>query len=92
MERAGASSQPISNRKPQAASRKPAVHADSVLMESFALAATHAGGITHTHIFDFSPAAVDVAKELRKATVVLVVGWITVTLVKELRAVYSRAS
>ncbi|ROW13754.1 hypothetical protein VPNG_03494 [Cytospora leucostoma] len=51
-------------------------------MESFALAATHSGGINHT--FTLSPSVVSVAREARIAVTVFVVGWVAVTGIRAL--------
>lgn len=48
-------------------------------MESFALAANHAGAINHHHTFNFNPSVIDAFKEVRIAVTVVVVGWIAVT-------------
>lgn len=48
-------------------------------MESFALAAQHAGKIKHQHIFAFSSSAVDALKEVRLAVTIVVIGWVAVT-------------
>jgi hypothetical protein len=47
-------------------------------MESFALAASHSGAISHVHTLTISPAAVGVARELRLAVTVAVAGWVVV--------------
>ncbi|KAI8635504.1 hypothetical protein F5Y19DRAFT_469377 [Xylariaceae sp. FL1651] len=44
-------------------------------MESFSLAAQHAGALQHVHIVRFDPSAVAAARELRIAITVMVAGW-----------------
>lgn len=53
-------------------------------MESFALAATHSGGINHTFTFSLSPSAVSAAREARMAVTVLVAGWVAVAAIRAL--------
>lgn len=48
-------------------------------MESFTLAANHAGAINHHHTFNFNPSVIDAFKEVRIAVTVVVAGWIAVT-------------
>lgn len=55
-------------------------------MESFALAATHAGAITHNHNIALSPHAVDAFRELRYAVSIIVGGWVAVEALKLLRS------
>ncbi|KAI0017285.1 hypothetical protein F4780DRAFT_756181 [Xylariomycetidae sp. FL0641] len=50
----------------------------SSTMESFSLAAQHAGAINHIHTIRFDGSAVGVARELRIAVTVVVVGWVAV--------------
>lgn len=56
-------------------------------MESFGVAAQHAGAIQHTHIIRLDPSAVAAARELRIAVTVMVAGWVAVT---GLRAFFGR--
>jgi hypothetical protein len=51
-------------------------------MESFALAATHAGAINHIHTLQIGPTATGVAREARIAVTVIVIGWVAVTCIK----------
>lgn len=48
-------------------------------MESFSLAASHAGGIQHTHIIRLDASAIAAARELRIAITVIVAGWVAIT-------------
>ncbi|GAW21632.1 hypothetical protein ANO14919_111550 [Xylariales sp. No.14919] len=48
-------------------------------MESFSLAAQHAGAIQHTHIIRLDASAIAAARELRIAVTVVVAGWVTIT-------------
>lgn len=48
-------------------------------MESFALAAEHAGAINHIHTITISPAVVGIVREIRIAVTVVVAGWVVVT-------------
>lgn len=59
-------------------------------MESFALAAQHAGAINHVHSFHFSASAVDVAKEVRNIAIVVVSGWVAVTTIQAIRSSYKK--
>ncbi|KAI1299147.1 hypothetical protein F5Y03DRAFT_408916 [Xylaria venustula] len=47
-------------------------------MESFSLAAEHAGAIQHTHLIRLDPSAVAAARELRIAITVIVAGWVAI--------------
>lgn len=53
-------------------------------MESFALAAQHSGTINHVHAIHIGQAATGVAREIRLAVTVIVVGWVAVTGIKAL--------
>lgn len=53
-------------------------------MESFALAATHSGAINHIHTLTISPSVAGIARELRVAVMVVVVGWVAVTGIRAL--------
>lgn len=55
-------------------------------MESFALAADHSGAINHVHTVTIGPAAVGLAREIRIAVTVVVVGWVVVTGIRGLVA------
>ncbi|KAK2031955.1 hypothetical protein LX32DRAFT_636763 [Colletotrichum zoysiae] len=57
-------------------------------MEQFGLAAAHSGAINHIHAVHFGPAALDIAREVRMAVTVVVVGWVAVT---GIRAFFHRA-
>lgn len=54
-------------------------------MEQFALAAQHSGAITHNHCFHFNPSTVAIAKEARQIVAIIVVGWVAVETVRNLR-------
>ncbi|KAI0863757.1 hypothetical protein F4860DRAFT_467767 [Xylaria cubensis] len=56
-------------------------------MESFSLAAEHAGAIQHTHLIRLDASAVAAARELRIAITVIVAGWVAIT---GLRAYFGR--
>ncbi|KAK5624734.1 hypothetical protein RRF57_000450 [Xylaria bambusicola] len=47
-------------------------------MESFSLAAEHAGAIQHTHVIRLDASAVAAARELRLAITVIVAGWVAI--------------
>ncbi|KAI1368773.1 hypothetical protein F5Y08DRAFT_294776 [Xylaria arbuscula] len=47
-------------------------------MESFSLAAEHAGAIQHTHLIRLDASAVAAARELRIAITVIVAGWVAI--------------
>jgi len=49
-------------------------------MEQFSV--QHAGALNIAHSFDCSPNVVNAVKELNKLALVLVVGWVTVTLIR----------
>ena len=53
-------------------------------MENFFLNAQHSGAINHHHTISFNSSVVDVAKEVRLAVTVIVVGWIAITSFKTL--------
>lgn len=53
-------------------------------MESFALAAEHSGAINHIHTITVSPTMVGVAREIRTAVTIIVMGWVVVTGIKAL--------
>ncbi|KAK2600725.1 hypothetical protein N8I77_010237 [Diaporthe amygdali] len=53
-------------------------------MESFALAAEHSGAINHVHTLTIGPSVVGVARELRLAVTVAVVGWVAVAGIRAL--------
>lgn len=55
-------------------------------MESFALAAEHSGAINHIHTLTISPSIVGVARELRLAVTVAVMGWVAVAGIRALTA------
>ncbi|KAI3342628.1 hypothetical protein F4824DRAFT_442780 [Ustulina deusta] len=57
-------------------------------MESFSLAAEHAGAIQHTHLIRLDASAIAVARELRIAITVIVAGWVAIT---GLRTYFGRA-
>ncbi|CAJ2501200.1 Uu.00g040530.m01.CDS01 [Anthostomella pinea] len=62
-------------------------------MESFSLAAQHSGAIKHLHAIHVDASAVAVARELRLAVTVVVVGWVAVTGLRAvLGARYGRAA
>lgn len=54
-------------------------------MEQFAVAAQHSGAIDHVHSFHFSSSAVDIAKEIRLGVTVIVVGWVAVAAIRNVR-------
>ncbi|KAK2040373.1 hypothetical protein LZ31DRAFT_598102 [Colletotrichum somersetense] len=54
-------------------------HSSRAQMEQFGLAAAHSGAINHIHAVHFGPAALDIAREVRMAVTVVVVGWVAVT-------------
>ncbi|KAI1813131.1 hypothetical protein GGS20DRAFT_599488 [Poronia punctata] len=56
-------------------------------MESFSLAATHAGAIEHVHIIRLDGTAAAAAREMRIAVTVIVAGWVAVA---GLRAYFGR--
>ncbi|KAI1125958.1 hypothetical protein F5Y10DRAFT_245997 [Nemania abortiva] len=56
-------------------------------MESFSLAAQHAGAIQHTHIIRLDATAIAAARELRIVVTVIVAGWVTIA---GLRAFFAR--
>lgn len=56
-------------------------------MESFSLAAEHAGAIQHIHIIRLDASTVAAARELRIAVSVIVAGWVAIT---GLRAFFGR--
>ncbi|KUI73272.1 hypothetical protein VM1G_11891 [Cytospora mali] len=45
-------------------------------MESFALAATHSGAINHIHTLTISPAIIGIAREVRMAVTVIIIGMV----------------
>ena len=47
-------------------------------MESFSLAAEHAGAIQHTHLIRLDATAVAAARELRITITVIVAGWVAI--------------
>ncbi|KAI2633343.1 hypothetical protein GGS21DRAFT_491069 [Xylaria nigripes] len=47
-------------------------------MESFSLAASHAGAIQHVHVIQLDASAVAAARELRIAVTVIVAGWVAI--------------
>ena len=51
-------------------------------MESFALAAQHSGTINHVHAIHLGQSAAGVAREIRLAVTVVVIGWVAVTGIK----------
>ncbi|KAI0155045.1 hypothetical protein GGR57DRAFT_465845 [Xylariaceae sp. FL1272] len=55
-------------------------------MESFNLAAQHAGGIQHIHVIKFDSTAVAAAREIRIAVTVIVAGWVAVAGLRALLA------
>ena len=55
-------------------------------METFALAASHSGSINHIHTITISPSVVSIAREVRVAVTVLVVGWVAVAGIRALMA------
>jgi hypothetical protein len=61
-------------------------------MESFALAAQHSGAINHVHTIHLDPSAVSVARELRVAVTVIVIGWVAVTGLRSLMGTRQGAS
>ncbi|KAI1194188.1 hypothetical protein F5X97DRAFT_327744 [Nemania serpens] len=56
-------------------------------MESFSVAAQHAGAIQHNHIIRLDPSAIAAARELRIAITVIVAGWVAIA---GLRAFFGR--
>lgn len=48
-------------------------------MESFSVAATHAGAIQHSHLIRFDASAIAIAREMRIAVTVIVAGWVAIT-------------
>ncbi|KAI1430072.1 hypothetical protein F5Y12DRAFT_709624 [Xylaria sp. FL1777] len=48
-------------------------------MESFSLAAEHAGAIQHTHVIRLDASAIAAARELRIAITIIVAGWVAIT-------------
>ncbi|KAI3329238.1 hypothetical protein HD806DRAFT_482290 [Xylariaceae sp. AK1471] len=48
-------------------------------MESFSLAAQHAGAIQHNHLIRLDASAITAARELRIAVTVIVAGWVAIT-------------
>ncbi|KAE9575266.1 hypothetical protein CGMCC3_g8715 [Colletotrichum fructicola] len=57
-------------------------------MEQFALQSAHSGAIKHLHLIQFSPNTAGLAREIRLAVTVVVIGWVTVT---GIRAFFERA-
>lgn len=53
-------------------------------MEQFSV--QHAGSLNIAHSFDCSSNVVNAIKELNKLALVLVLGWVTVTVVKNIRS------
>lgn len=56
-------------------------------MESFAV--KHSGALSHSHEFVLSPSVVDVAREIRQAVSIVVIGWVAVTAVRGLVGAYT---
>ncbi|KAL0936353.1 uncharacterized protein CTRU02_208568 [Colletotrichum truncatum] len=56
-------------------------------MEQFALSSVHSGAIKHLHSIQFAPTTVDLAREVRLAVTVVVIGWVAVT---GIRAIFER--
>lgn len=54
-------------------------------MEQFVLAAQHSGAIIHNHCFHFDSSAVAIAKEVRQIVAIVVLGWVAIETVKNLR-------
>ncbi|KAI2628918.1 hypothetical protein GGS21DRAFT_545391 [Xylaria nigripes] len=48
-------------------------------MESFSLAASHAGAIQHNHVIRFDVSTIAAVRELRIAVTVIVAGWVAIT-------------
>lgn len=48
-------------------------------MEQFGLSSVHSGAIKHLHAIQFAPTTVDLAREVRLAVTVVVIGWVAVT-------------
>jgi len=51
-----------------------------------AVTAQHSGAINHVHSFHLSSSAVDIAKEVRNIVSIVVIGWITVSVVQTIRS------
>ena len=52
------------------------------IMESFAV--NHAGRLAITHTLDLTPATVEAFRELQKLAGIVVLGWVTVTVIKSI--------
>lgn len=61
-------------------------------MESFALAADHTGAINHIHTINLGASSVTVAREVRLAITVIVVGWVAVAGIRMFGAQRGRTS
>ncbi|KAF6802988.1 hypothetical protein CSOJ01_11207 [Colletotrichum sojae] len=48
-------------------------------MEQFALSSVHSGAIKHLHTIKFAPSTANLAREVRLAVTVVVIGWVAVT-------------
>lgn len=55
-------------------------------MESFSVAAQHSGAIKHMHNISLDASTANVAREIRLAVTIIVVGWVAVTGIRTLAA------
>lgn len=55
-------------------------------MESFSVAAQHSGVIKHMHNISLDASTANVAREIRLAVTIIVVGWVAVTGIRTLAA------
>ena len=60
------------------------------VMEQFSLAAQHSGVITHSHAIHFSSSAVDIAREIKYITGIVVLGWVAVATIQAVRGTYNK--